>query len=292
MFFAGETQAGAMATKTLDFRQADSSDSPYLRRQRAGAIRRRRKPRRARRLGKWILLLLFVLVSSAGAAYWFQMTHPDPFGPFRFSSSEVRVQGNRYVTRREILENLDLRRMGSLFDFSLESRRRQLEEINWVREASLVRLLPNGLGVWIQEREPVAFVRVADRIKLMDSAGVVLETPLESSFDFPVLTGWNGSGAEGERRGRLRLYEKFIGDWESVPQREWSVSEVNVSDPEDLKAVLVAGSESILVHFGREDFARRFRNFLNFIPRIRPTQVAVRSVDLRFKNQIVVNSKF
>ena len=281
-----------MATKTLDFRQADPSDSPYLRHQRAGVIRRRRKPRRARRLGKWILLLLLVLVSSAGGAYWFQMTHPDPFGPFQFSSSGVRVQGNRYVTRGEILENLDLRGMGSLFDFSLESRRRQLEEIDWVRGASLARLLPNGLGVWIQEREPVAFVRVADRIKLMDDAGVVLETPRGSSFDFPVLTGWNGSGAEGERRGRLRLYEEFIGGWESVPQSEWSVSEVNVSDPEDLKALLVAGSESILVHFGREDFARRFRNFLNFISRVRPTQVAIRSVDLRFKNQIVVNPKF
>ena len=281
-----------MATKTLDFRQADTSDSPYLRRQRAGVIRRCRKPRRAGRLGKWILLLLLVLVSSAGGAYWFQMTHPDPFGPFQFSSSGVRVQGNRYVTRGEILENLDLRGMGSLFDFSLESRRRQLEEIDWVRGASLARLLPNGLGVWIQEREPVAFVRVADRIKLMDGAGVVLETPRGSSFDFPVLTGWNGSGAEGECRGRLRLYEEFIGGWESVPQSEWSVSEVNVSDPEDLKALLVAGSESILVHFGREDFARRFRNFLNFISRVRPTQVAIRSVDLRFKNQIVVNPKF
>ena len=243
-------------------------------------------------MGKWILLLLLVLVSSAGAAFWFQMLPESSPSPLRFSSSRVQVRGNRYVTRREILENLDLRGMGSLFDFSLESRRRQLEGIDWVREVSVVRLFPNGLGIWVREREPVAFVRVADSIKLLDAQGVVLETPLGSSFDFPVLTGWNDSGEEGVSRLRLRLYEEFIRDWESVSPSEWSVSEVNVSDPEDLKAVLVEGSESILVHFGREDFARRYRDFLSFIPRVRPTQVAIRSVDFRFKNQIVVNPRF
>lgn len=281
-----------MATKNLDTRQADSSESPYLRRQRPGAIRRRRKPRRARRLGKWILLLLLVLISSGGAAFWFQMLPESSPSPLRFSSSRVQVRGNRYVTRREILEHLDLRGMGSLFDFSLESRRRQLEGIDWVQEAWVVRLFPNGLGVWVREREPVAFVRVADSIKLLDTQGVVLETPLGYSFDFPVLTGWNEAGEEEVSRLRLRLYEEFIRDWESVSPSEWSVSEVNVSDPRDLKAVLVEGSESILVHFGREDFARRYRNFLSFIPRIRPTQVAIQSVDLRFKNQIVVNPRF
>ena len=281
-----------MPTKTSDFRQEDSSDSPYLRRQRPGVIRRRRMPSLARRLRKWVLFLLLTLVGGAGAAYWFEVRDLNLLSLFEFSSSGVRVQGNRYVTRQEILENLDLWEVERIFDFSIEPRRKKLEEIAWIREAYLIRLLPNKLGVLIEEREPVAFVQVADRVKLVDSEGVLLEIPPGSSFDFPVLTGWNDSTVKGGRGAHLLLYEGFIRSWEDVSQGEWSVSEVDVSDLEDLRAVLVGRSGSVLVHFGRKDFSQRFLNFLNFIPRVHLSQASIQSVDLRFRNQIVVNPKF
>ena len=78
---------------------------------------------------------------------------------------------------------------------------------------------------------------------------------------------------------------------EARPRLGWTVSEVDVEDPNNLKALLVGGRENILLHLGRRDFAARFETFLKLIPAARRKQSGIRSVDLRFRNQMVVRTE-
>jgi len=107
-----------------------------------------------------------------------------------------------------------------------------------------------------------------------------------------VVTGVDASMTPADRKARLALFNRFLQELKAQAQGAgWLVSEVDLSDEADLKALLVQGRESILVHFGDEDFGGRFRTFLALLPEVERTTPAVDSVDLRYSGQVVVNPK-
>lgn len=270
----------------------EEEDSPYLRRQKAVGVRRGRVSRRWR----WVLFAVAVLLPTGVVGYFlavFALTSPH----FVLNSAEdVVVVGNRFVSREEILNALGMPLGGkagtgmNLFRLSLETRRKQVESIAWVHSATLMRVYPHRLVVQIVERSPVAFVSMAGHVGLVDAEGVMLEKPEAASFDFPVITGLEASGSLEERRSRLDLYQAFLRDVsEEVARSGWMISEVDLRDAEDLNALMVQGQETLRVHFGHQDFLPRFRNFVALLPELRKANERLDSVDLRYRNQIVVN---
>jgi cell division protein FtsQ len=270
-------------------------ESPFRRRQRVVPVRRGRLGR-VRRFLRWTLVGVLVLPPLGYASYRlavFGLTSPR----FLLTSAEdVVLTGNRYVSREEVLNVLGFPASGKLatglnvFRLSLEEKKRQVESIPWVRYATLSRAYPHRLAVNLVERAPVAFVNLEGRVKLVDGEGVLLDKPEQASFDFPVLAGLDATGGVAERRARLGLYEQFLREVSSdASAAGWLVSEVDLADPDDLKAVLVQGRETFLVHFGHESFPERFHNLLTLLPEVHRGNTRIDSVDLRYRNQVVVN---
>ena len=78
------------------------------------------------------------------------------------------------------------------------------------------------------------------------------------------------------------------------------VSEVDLSDANDLRATITGlqgnslarqSDAPVLVHFGDDDFEVKYRSLLDGISQWRATAGPVRSVDLRFNSEAVVNSE-
>ena len=117
-----------------------------------------------------------------------------------------------------------------------------------------------------------------------------MEKPDNGVFDFPVLYGLEKLASIDDRRGRLALYLDFIRQLAvEAPRAGWMISEVYLTDAEDLKALLINGQQTLQVHFGQKDFLPRFRNFLALLPEIQKSSDKLDSVDLRYRNQIVVD---
>ncbi len=269
-------------------------DSRFLRRQRAVVVRRSRFSRRLRRLAVALLVLLpggtlgvFLTLFALNSPLFMLTTAED-----------ILVDGNRYVTREEVLNALGLppptlaRASVNIFRLSLSEKRSQVELIPWVRSATLARTYPHRLVVHIVERDPIAFVNVGGRLKLVDGEGTMLEKPERADFDFPVLTGLDSTVGLTERKVRLALYQDFEGQVaREASHAGWLISEVNLSDPDDLKALVVQGTETMQLYFGDREFLERFRSFLALFPELHKKSATIESVDLRYKNQIVVNPR-
>jgi cell division septal protein FtsQ len=273
----------------------EEEESPFRRRQRAVPVRRGRFARLRRGL-RWFLIGVLVLLPVGYSGYRlavFGLTSP------RFmltSGDDIVLEGNRYVSREEALNvlgfpsNGKLTRGVNIFRFSLDDKRKQLESISWVKSATLTRAYPNRLAVTIAERTPVAFVNIDGRMKLVDGEGVLLDKPEKASFDFPVLAGLGSAGGQEERAARLGLFQQFSQEIISdAAASGWLVSEVDLADRDDLRAVLVQGRDTLLVHFGHTSFRERFQNFLTLLPEVRKSNGKIDSIDLRYRNQIVVN---
>jgi cell division septal protein FtsQ len=144
--------------------------------------------------------------------------------------------------------------------------------------------------VHITERAPVAYANVGGRVSLVDDDGMMLEKPESGAFDFPVLTGLENLAGIDQRRARLALYLEFMRQLGvEAPRAGWMISEVDLTDAEDLNALLINGQQSLQVHFGQKEFLPRFRNFLTLLPEIQKSNPKLNSIDLRYRNQIVVD---
>ena len=274
----------------------EEEESPYLRRQKAVAVRRSRFSRRARGL---LHVALFVFAGVVPLGYGTYKLAGFALRSPRFSvtsGEDVVLRGNEYVTREEVLSALGISTLGlsengpNIFRLSLENRRRQIESIPWVRSATVSRAYPHRLLLEIVERTPVAFVNVSGRVKLVDEDGVLLETPEKGIFDFPVLRGLEVRGGVVGPRPRLAMYLGFNQQLSSeLASAGWLLSEADLSDPEDLKALMVQERDTIQVHFGNKDFIQRFHNLLASLPEARKAHPKIDSVDLRYKDQVVVS---
>ena len=234
-------------------------------------------------------LLGAVAVAIAGVRYY--LLH-DP----RFvvgTTDDIQINGAEHLTRGQVLSvfGADLER--NIFRMSLAERRGDLERLPWVEHATVMRLLPNRIRVKITERTPVAFVRQGTQIGLVDAGGVLLDMPPDSAGDphysFPVLTGLSADLPLGTRAARMQIYEQFMAELGRADAHLTdSLSEVDVSDPEDVKALIASGSADILVHFGNEDFLKRYQEFEQHLPEWKQQYPKLASADMRYEGQIVL----
>ena len=276
-------------------------DEPrYLRRQKPIEIRRRKFGRKAWNTYLRVAVLALLIAAGAWGLYAvgdFLLTSPEMA---LASPGQVKISGNHYVTRASVLEIFSPDRGRSVLRVPLAQRRAAIEALPWVEHADVRRALPNHVEVEITERTPIAFLRQGSDLQLVDSHGAILDRPLEGDFHFPVVTGISAQLPRDERALRMGMFADFMA--QIRPLRAGaadSVSEVDLSDPGDLRATLAslpgmasgqnAGTDAVLVHFGNSDFGDKFQVFLNNIGQWEAAAGQVASVDLRFEKEVVVN---
>jgi cell division protein FtsQ len=230
-----------------------------------------------------------VIASALGIRSFFEH---DP--RFRIDgASSIQILGNSQVTRSELLAVFggDIGR--NIFFVPLAERRAELESLPWVKQATVMRLLPDQLHVTVVERKPVAFVRHGNRVGLVDADGVLLDMPpammAARRYSFPVVAGIGSADDIEQRAKRMQLYERFVsaldGDGSNAAEQ---LSEVDLSDPEDVRAVLPSRGSDILVHFGDENFAERYHSFEQHLPGWKRQYPNLAAVDLRYQHQTVL----
>lgn len=270
-------------------------DLPGGRRQRGVRVRLRwGMP--ATKWGKLALGLMLAVLAAAcmGAAILAKrMVMHDP----RFvipSASAIEIQGNVHVTRDELVNifGQDLER--NIFYVSLAQRRAELERLPWVEHATVMRLLPNRLRVSIVERKPVAFVRQGSQIGLVDASGVLLDMAPHgksvANYSFPVVTGVLAGDPASTRAARMGIFEQFLSDLDSTGENiSQKLSEVDLSNPEDVKALIPENGKDILVHFGDTDYLKRYHRFEEHLAEWRAQYPALSSVDMRYDRQVVLD---
>jgi cell division protein FtsQ len=209
------------------------------------------------------------------------------------SASSIQIDGNSQLTRADLLTVFGSDIGRNLFFVPLTDRRKQLEQVPWVAHATVMRILPNQLRVAIVERTPIAFVRIGNQIKLVDADGVILDMQpaalAAKHYSFPVVTGINPQDPLSVRRPRMRLYQKFMNEIDSSGEKlSKNLSEIDLSDPEDVQGLVSSGGSDILLHFGQDNFLERWREYQAHLAEWKQQYPRLASVDLRYDRQVVL----
>lgn len=288
---AGETGA---ARPSRD--DADDAGEPFLRARRRVPIRRGILPAWARTRWGRPAFAACALVAVVGAAALVWQTVNFLHHDSRFtipSAASIQIVGNSELTRADLLSVFGSDIGRNLFYVPLGQRQRELEQIPWVERATVMRILPNQVRVAIAERTPIAFAQVNGRIELVDAAGVLLEMPPQEmaakNYSFPVVTGIRPVDPVAARAARMQVYQQFLHDLDAGGQNiSAQFSEIDLSDPSDVKATVAANGSGVLLFFGHEDFLTRWQNYQAHIAQWREQYPNLASVDLRYSDEVVL----
>lgn len=236
----------------------------------------------------------FLTLSAIGAGLFLTarfFTHDERF---RIASSQyIEITGNAHITRSQLLSIFGEDVERNVFHVPLAQRKLEVERMPWVEHATVMRLLPNHIRVQVVERTPIAFVRQGRDIGMVDASGVLLDIPPDApgnpNYSFPVVTGISANDPISTRAPRMKLYQKFLHDLDSGGEKVSSkISEVDLSDPEDIKALIPEGNIEVLAHFGQEDFLARYKRMQDHIAEWKGMYPRLSGVDMRYERQVVL----
>jgi len=210
-------------------------------------------------------------------------------------SPNLTVEGIHYASASQIRHVFAKDFGRSLYLVPVQKRREELLEIDWVEDATVYKVWPDAVKVRIREREPVAFVRLPpgrgeslSRFALIDKDGFILRPRVAAKFTLPVIAGVRETEPIDGRRARVH---RALGMLKDVGSLAGQISEVDVSDPNNLVVAEHIGNGVLNLIVGDENYAQRLQNFLANYQEIREKRPDATTLDLRVDGAITVVGK-
>lgn len=204
---------------------------------------------------------------------------------FTAKSPNLIVEGVHYASTSQIRHVFADDFGRSLFLVPIQARRQELLQIDWVEAATVSKIWPNTLKVWVHERTPVAFVQLRSSRKdgpsqfaLIDKDGYILRPRVAAKFTLPVMTGLQESDPLEMRRMRVR---RALGMLKEIGSLADNISEVNVSDPNDMIVAQHIDNRVVYLMLGDEEYGGRIKNFLGNYRQIKAKRPDATTLDLR-----------
>ncbi len=212
----------------------------------------------------------------------FRVTEADEFAG---QSPNLVVEGIHYASASQIRHVFAEDFGRSLYLVPIQERRAQLLAIDWVEDATVSKIWPQTIKVRIHERAPVAFVHLRanardgmSRFALIDRDGYILRPRVAAKFTLPVITGIGETERLENRRARVHRVLSMLHE---IGPLAGQISEINVSDPNNLVIAEHDGDAVVNLMVGDENYSERIQNFLANYSEIREKRPDAKTLDLR-----------
>ena len=201
------------------------------------------------------------------------------FAPLGFRLERVEVQGAPDMARADILRAADLAKDTPILDLRLDALRQRVEATGWVKDARIVRLLPDTLIIAVTPRNPTAVWQHQGVLKVVDAEGKLIGGADPARF--PALPLVVGEGAAEEARNILPLLRQRpalmtrIDALVRVDGRRWDLRLTDGS----LIQLPAIGEDSALIQLDQLDQKQRLLS------------LGFERVDLRDPDEVVVRTR-
>ncbi len=120
----------------------------------------------------------------------------NQFAAAGFKLEKVHVQGASTMAQADVLKAAGLYKDQPLIGMDLAAVKANVEKVGWVKEARIIRLLPNTLVIAVTERDAQAVWQHAGHTYVIDHKGAII--PEADPMKFPDLPLVVGAGANAE----------------------------------------------------------------------------------------------
>ncbi|MFN3574068.1 MAG: cell division protein FtsQ/DivIB [Phenylobacterium sp.] len=212
------------------------------------------------------------------------------FAAMGFKLRAVHVQGASPAATRDILAAAGVYRDQPLLGLDLEGLRQRVEAVGWVKDARVVRLLPDTLVIAVTERRQLAVWQHEGRSFVIDERGEVIPEAQAMDFaDLPLVVGEGANRNAAAILPRVAARPRLLARVEAlvrVDDRRWDLRLKDGS----LVQLPAVDEEAALIQLEQLDQRSRILE-LGFerIDLRDPTMVAVRPRDHGQPGQMVAD---
>ena len=139
----------------------------------------------------------------------------------------VHITGASLEAEPAIQRALGLHADQPIVSLDLDALRDRVQSVGWVKEARVVRLLPDTLIVEVKEHDRLAVWQVDGQIKVIDAAGRVIEGADARRYPaLPLVVGRGADGAAGDILPLLAQRPRLMGRIDAlvrVDERRWDL---------------------------------------------------------------------
>lgn len=144
-----------------------------------------------------------------------------------FKLTKVHLEGVSPDAMPAVKAAMALERDQPLALMDLHALKLKIEAVGWVKEARVVRLLPDTLMVYVTERERLAVWQHHGKAVVIDAEGGVIPEADAGRFpNLPLVVGQGADGAAGEVLAQLRARPRLMNRLEAlvrVDDRRWDL---------------------------------------------------------------------
>ncbi|MBN2541464.1 FtsQ-type POTRA domain-containing protein [bacterium] len=232
----------------------------------------------------WILVVLTVIF-LASSCYVFSSTE--------FNIKNIQIIGNINVNDQEIKMLLPFADE-NIFLLPIKSSEKRLKQDPRIQTARITRSLPNTVTVYIKEKVPVVLLNFQEIYGLTTECEPIPIKYPHLIPNLPIITGIEPGldliPFEKLESKKLDCGMSFFNSLSS--DRFWlmdRISEINVSDPENLRVFLL--SDGLEVNLGSGSYGDKMEKLLMVLKNVQNEREALRQIDLSYKNCAVLKYK-
>ncbi len=242
------------------------------------------------RVFKILLVICGCLAAGAGVgagakSLWSWVTH-SPY----LSIKEVEVRTGQRVSSREVRMLADISEGDNILGFSLVDCVESIRIHPWVKEASVMRQLPDRVVIEIKERSPAAMVSLGT-LYYVDEDGEIFKKVLPGDdMGYPVITGLNLRDVVEDKKDieplikmSLELIELSRSS-EVLPFSE--VSEVHVNRVRG--PTLVRTGDGMRIRFGKSDYQDKWLRMERTLQELSVEASKVAELDLNYEDRVTI----
>lgn len=242
--------------------------SPVVKRRRPAARKASsaRRPSRAANFFLPLFLSFCILVCLAAIGLLgFQSVTASNF----FDVAAIEVRGTERASKEDIerIVSAQTEKSGA-WNADLAEIKAGVEKLPYIKSAAVSRVLPDGIRVSVNERIPLAVVKLNTGNVLVDGEGLILGKASAEERGLPfVMSGWDetkSERAEKENVERVKLYQKMLGEWRQYDLAS-RVLEVNLIDRREPRAVLEDSGKMVSIALGENDFGEHLKRGIGAI---------------------------
>jgi cell division protein FtsQ len=212
-----------------------------------------------------------------------------------FNLLQIRIDGCKELNPAQLEGIIHREFPANILRIDLPKLKNRLEQETWVKQAEVRRILPSDLIVYIKERTPSVILELQEELMIADNAGILLGLydPKFGKLDVPVFKGLMGEDAETyvlyqeENTARINQALEMLSEIEAgLPQYTKNISEVDVSDRNKLKIMLV--DETAEINLGEKNYLKRLLKLTNNpeYRKMKDQNIEFESIDLTLNRQI------
>ena len=204
---------------------------------------------------------------------------------------EITIDGNNRVSRSEVLTITGLTDETNTLFIDIGGVNRRLTGHPWIEQSTVKRIFPDGIHIVIQERNPMALVRL-ERLYYLDEKGKIFDQAKASDATaYPVVTGLRREDLEKRDERACRLLQTALHflhltrKVKFIPYR--SISHVHLDRAIGL--IVYTKDQDVEFHMGFNDFEGKFKHLSQIWRMIQALEPS--HIDCTIPNRIIAQQK-